>query len=51
MEDVKWLLKKYGFLILIVLIAVIAGIICWGRLSENYRTTPYQSIICLHIEN
>lgn len=22
-----------------------------GRLSENYRTLPYQSIICLHIEN
>ena len=31
MEDVKWMLKKWGFLILILLIAVIAGVICWGK--------------------
>ena len=32
MEDVKWLLKRCGFPILILLIVVIAGVICWGRL-------------------
>ena len=30
MEDVKWLLKKCGLPILILLFAVIAGVICWG---------------------
>ena len=32
MEDVKWLLKKWGFPILILLIAVMAGAVCWGKL-------------------
>ena len=31
MEDVKWLLKKWGFLIFILLTAGIAGAACWGR--------------------
>lgn len=37
MEDVKWLLKKWGFLILMLLIAVIAGVICWGKLHMEER--------------
>ena len=32
MEDVKWLLKKWGFLILMLLIA---GVICWGKLHTE----------------
>lgn len=31
MEDVNWLLKKWGFPILMMLIAVIAGVLCWGK--------------------
>ena len=34
MEDVKWLLKKWGFLILMLLIA---GVICWGKLHTEKR--------------
>ena len=37
MEDVKWLLKRCGFLILILLIVVIAGMICWGRLHTEEK--------------
>ena len=37
MEDVKWLLKRCGFLILILLIVVIAGKICWGRLHTEEK--------------
>ena len=37
MEDVKWLLKKWGFLILMLLIAVITGGICWGKLHTEER--------------
>ncbi len=33
MEDVKWLLKKCGLPILILLFAVIAGVIC-GPMSR-----------------
>ena len=29
MEDVKWLLRKCGLLILLLLIFVIVGVICW----------------------
>ena len=35
MEDVKWLLKKWGFPILVLLIVVIAGVICWGKLHTE----------------
>lgn len=35
MEDVKWLLKRCGFPILILLIVVIAGMNCWGRLHTE----------------
>ena len=37
MEDVKWLLKRCGFLILILLIVVIAEMICWGRLHTEEK--------------
>lgn len=37
MEDVKWLLKKWGFLILMLLIVVITGVICWGKLHTEER--------------
>ena len=37
MEDVKWLLKMCGLPILILLFAVIAGVICWGKLHTEER--------------
>ena len=37
MEDVKWLLKKWGFLILMLLIVVITGVICGGKLHTEER--------------
>ena len=37
MEDVKWLLKRCGFPILILLIVVIAGMICWGLLHTEEK--------------
>ena len=37
MEDVKWLLKRCGFPILILLTVVIAGMICWGRLHTEEK--------------
>ena len=37
MEDVKWLLKKCGLPILILLFAVIAGGLCWGKLHTEER--------------
>ena len=37
MEDVKWLLKKWGFPILILLIAVIAGVVWWERLQTGEK--------------
>lgn len=37
MEDVKWLLKRCGFPILILLIVVIAGMISWGRLNTEEK--------------
>ena len=39
MEDVKWLLKKCGFPILLILIAVIAGVIYWGKLHTEETST------------
>ena len=35
MEDVKWLLRKCGLLILLLLIFVIVGVICWGKMHEE----------------
>ena len=37
MEDVKWLLKRCGFPILILLTVVIEGMICWGRLHTEEK--------------
>ena len=37
MEDVKWLLKKCGLPFLILLFAVVAGVICWGKLHTEER--------------
>ena len=31
MEDVKWLLRRCGLPILLLLIFVIAGVFCWGK--------------------
>ena len=35
MEDVKWLLRKCGLLILLLLIFGIFGVICWGKMHEE----------------
>ena len=37
MEDVKWLLKRCGFPILILLTVVIEGMICWGWLHTEEK--------------
>ena len=37
MEGVKWRLRKWGFLIFVLLIAAIAGVICWGRLHTEEK--------------
>ena len=31
MEDVKWLLRRFGLPILLLLFFVIAGVFCWGK--------------------
>ena len=35
MEDVKWLLRRCGLPILLLLIFVIAGVFCWGKLHAE----------------
>ena len=40
MEDVKWLLRKCGLPILLLLIFVIAGVVCWGAVSYTHLTLP-----------
>ena len=35
MEDVKWLLRKCGLLILLLLIFVRVGVICWRKMHEE----------------
>ena len=37
MEDVKWLSEKWGLPILILLVTVIAGIICLGKLPTEEK--------------
>lgn len=49
MEDVKWLLRKCGLLILLLLIFVIVGVICWGKMHEEEtileHSMKYQEVI------
>ena len=35
MEDVKWLLRRCGLPILLLLIFVIARVFCWGKLHAE----------------
>lgn len=35
MEDLKWLLRKCGLLMSLLLIFVIVGVICWGKMHEE----------------
>ena len=35
MEDVRWLLRRFGLPILLLLIFVIVGVICWGKIHEE----------------
>lgn len=37
MEDVKWLIKKWGLLILVVLLVIIAGLLYWNTLRTKNR--------------
>ena len=37
MEDVKWLLRRCGLPILLLLIFVIAGVVCWGELHTEEK--------------
>ena len=37
MQDIKWLIKNYGYLILIFLIVIIAGVTYWGKLHTEDR--------------
>ena len=43
MEDIKCLLKKLLFPVLILLIAVIAGVICWGKLYGITGKPPVEN--------
>jgi len=44
MEDVKWLLRKCGLLILLLLIFVIVGVICWGKMHEEEQKVVEESM-------
>lgn len=35
MEDLKWLLRRCGLPILLLLILVIAGVFCWGKMHAE----------------
>ena len=37
MEDVRWLLRRFGLPILLLLIFVIVGVICWGKIHEEQQ--------------
>ena len=37
MEDVRWLLRRFGLPILLLLIFVIVGVICWGKIHEEQK--------------
>ena len=44
MEDVQWLLRKCGLLILLLLIFVIVGAICWGKIHEEEQKVVEESM-------
>ena len=37
MEDLKWLLRRCGLPILLLLILVIAGVFCWGKMHAEKK--------------
>ena len=37
MEDVRWLLRRFGLPILLLLIFVIVGVICWGKYMKKNK--------------
>jgi len=37
MEDVKWLVRKFGLLFMVLLITMIAGIIFWGKMCGIHK--------------
>ena len=37
MEDVKWLLRRCGLPILLLLIFVIAGVVCWENCIQKSK--------------
>ena len=45
MEDVKWLLKRCGFPILVLLTVVIAGMICWRRLHTEEKKVAGETLV------
>ena len=52
MEDVKWLLRKCGLLILLLLIFVIVGVICWGKMhEEEQKAVSYTHLISAMVSN
>ena len=52
MEDVKWLLKKYGFIIvLMVIIVVISSIILGKRGSEKNAEEVWEPPVEIHLIN
>ena len=44
MEDVKWLLRRCGLPILLLLIFVIAGVVCWGRTAYRKSKTVAEEV-------
>ena len=44
MEDVKWLLRRCGLPILLLLIFVIAGVVCWGELHTEKQKVAERSM-------
>ena len=52
MEDVKWLLRRCGLPILLLLIFVIAGMFCWGKLhAEKQKVAEEVWEPTIEIEN
>ena len=47
MGDVKWLLRRCGLPILLLLIFVIAGVFCWGKLHAEKQKVMTASLFWL----